>query len=260
MKRRQLLQYASATFVSTLGLGLASSSHSARSQAQAQSGPLTITSLGHTSFLFTGDGYRIVTNPFQASGCTAGYRESALAADLVLVSAKHLLDAGYTDNYAGVQILDEPGDFTTLGNLSVQGVSMPHDRVNGRRYGMNIAWVWQQAGVKVVHLGGAAAPIAIEDEILIGKPDVLFVPVGGGDKGYTPEEAVAAIDKLAPKVIVPTHYRTQAADDSCELGGVDEFISLMSGTPVTQGDSTLVLEAASLPSSEMRIEVLSYAF
>ena len=259
MKRRQLLKYASATFVGTLGLGLVSNVRSTQLSAQAQSGSLTITSLGHTSFLFSGGGQRIVVNPFKAVGCAAGYAEPAAAADLVLVSS-HLLDEGYTENYADAQILDEPGDFTTVSGLSVQGVSMPHDRLNGRRFGTNIAWVWNQAGVKVVHLGGAAAPIAIEDKILIGRPDVLLVPVGGGPKGYTPEEAVEAVQTLNPKVIIPMHYRTQAASDVCDLGGVDEFISLMSDTPVTQGDSILTLSAGSLPSSGMQIEVLSYAF
>ena len=46
MKRRQLLQYASASFIGTLGLGLVSSYQT----LQAQSGSLTITSLGHTAF------------------------------------------------------------------------------------------------------------------------------------------------------------------------------------------------------------------
>ena len=259
MKRRQLLQYASATFVGTLGLGLTSNSRSRQFQAQAQSGSLTITNLGHTAFLFSGGGQRILVNPFKAVGCTAGYTEPTVAADLVLAGS-HLLDEGYTANYPSTQVLDEPGDFTTTSGLSVQGVSMPHDRVNGRRYGMNIAWVWEQAGVKVVHLGGAAAPIAIEDKILIGRPDVLLVPVGGGPKAYTPEEAAEAIRTLNPKVIIPTHYRTGAAEGTCELVGVDEFVSLMANTPTTQGDNTLTVSPSSLPSSGMRIEVLSYAF
>ncbi|MFK8183483.1 MAG: MBL fold metallo-hydrolase [Phormidesmis sp.] len=259
MKRRQLLQYSSATFVGTLGLGLASNVRSPQLSAQAQSGSLTITSLGHTSFLFSGGGQRILVNPFKAAGCAAGYAEPTTAAELVLVSS-HLLDEGYTENYANAQVLDEPGDFTTASGLSVQGVSMPHDRLNGRRFGTNIAWVWNQAGIKVVHLGVAAAPIAIEDKILIGRPDVLLLPVGGGPKGYTAEEAVETIKTLNPKVIIPTHYRTQAASDSCELTGVNDFVALMPGTPVTQGDSILTLGAGSLPSSGMRIEVLSYAF
>jgi L-ascorbate metabolism protein UlaG (beta-lactamase superfamily) len=256
MKRRQLLQYASATFASTLGLGLASQ----YTAYQAQNSPLTITGLGHTAFLFAGGGKRVLVNPFRALGCTAGYAEPTASADLVLLSSR-LFDEGYlSDRYANTQVIDEPGDFT-VGGLAVQGVSMPHDRLNGRRFGTNIAWVWNQAGVRVVHLGGAAAPISIENKILIGRPDVLLVPVGGGPKAYTPEEAVEAVRALTPKIVIPTHYRTQAADaDSCEIVGVDQFVTLMAGTPVTQGDNTLSVSASGLPSSGMRIEVLSYAF
>lgn len=256
MKRRQLLQYASATFVSTLGLGLASQYQS----YQAQSGQLTITALGHTSFLFTGGGHSVLVNPFKAVGCTAGYAQPTASADLVLLSSR-LFDEGFlTDTYANTQVIDEPGDFTVNG-LAVQGISMPHDRLNGRRFGFNTAWVWNQAGVKIVHLGGAAAPISIEDRILIGRPDILLVPVGGGPKAYTPQEAAEAISSLNPKVVIPTHYLTQAADaGSCDLVGVGDFTALMAGTPVTQNGSTLSLNAGSLPSSGMRIEVLSYAF
>lgn len=259
MKRRQLLKYASATFVGTVGLGLATSVRSKGPQAHAQSGSLTITSLGHMAFLFSGGGQRVLVNPFKAVGCAEGYAEPTTAADLVLVSS-HLLDEGYTNNYSSAQVIDEPGDFTTPSGLSIQGVSMPHDRRNGRRFGMNIAWVWTQSGIKVVHLGGAAAPVAIEDKILIGRPDVLLVPVGGGPKGYTPEEAVEAVQTLNPKIVIPMHFRTQAASDSCDLGGVDDFISLMTDVAVTQGDNTLTVDASSFPSSGMRIEVLSYAF
>ncbi len=256
MKRRQLLQYASASFVGTLGLGLASGYQT----YQAQSGSLTITALGHTAFLFTGGGQRVLVNPFKAAGCTAGYAEPTAAADLVLLSSR-LFDEGFlTERYAKTQVLAEPGDYTVNG-LAVQGVSMPHDRLNGRRFGSNIAWVWNQAGVKIAHLGGAAAPMALEDKILIGRPDVLLVPVGGGPASYTAQEAVDTIKSLNPKIVIPTHYRTKAADaGSCDLVGVSDFISLMSGTPVTQGDNTLSVSASSLPSSGMRVEVLSYAF
>ncbi|MEM6867073.1 MAG: MBL fold metallo-hydrolase [Cyanobacteria bacterium P01_C01_bin.121] len=259
MNRRTLLKYAGATFVSTIGLGLASQYQSTQAQLIAPGGPLTITALGHTSFLFTGGGQRILVNPFKAIGCTAGYAEPAVGNDLILLSSR-LFDEGFlSDRYANNQVIDEPGDYTVNG-LSIQGVSMPHDRVNGRRFGTNVAWVWNQAGINVVHLGGAAAPISIEDKILIGRPDVLLVPVGGGPKAYTPEEAVEAVRSLNPRIVIPTHYRTQAADpDTCDIVGVDEFITLMAGTPVTQGDNTFSIGASNLPES-MRIEVLSYAF
>ncbi len=255
VNRRNLLKYAGAGFLSTVGLGLASKYQ----PYQAQTGPLTITALGHTAFLFVGSGHRVLVNPFKPVGCTAGYAEPKATAELVLVSSR-MFDEGFLNStYDNSQLLDEPGDYA-VGNLKVQGVSMPHDRIGGRRFGTNVAWAWNQSGINVVHLGGAAAPIAIEDRILLGRPDVLLVPVGGSAKAYTPEEAVAAVQSLNPKVVIPTHYRTQAADAACDIVGVEDFIALMPDVPVTRGDDTFSITPSALPSSGMRIEVLSYAF
>lgn len=253
MKRRQLLQNASAAFVGTLGLGIASSWQT----YQAQTGALQITSLGHMCFKFTGSGQTIITNPFDPRGCTQGYGQPSLnGADLVLVSSR-LLDEGFIPSDAsGVNLLDEPGAYEVNG-LNIQGVGMPHDREGGRRFGLNTAWLWTQAGVNVVHLGGAAAPIELEDKILIGRPDVLLVPVGGGPKAYTPDEAAAAIESLQPRVVIPTQFRTSAAGSSCELEAVEAFLNLMAGTPVDRVGSTLTVRPGSLPASGMRIKVLS---
>lgn len=264
MRRRNLLRYASAGFLSTLGLGLASSlqSYQAQNQTQnqAQSGSLSVQTLGHTAFLFTGGGRRILVNPFRQIGCTEGYAAPAAAADLVLISSS-LFDEGYlADNYTSAQVIDQPGIYEIRG-LNIQGISMPHDREGGRRFGMNIAWVWNQAGVKIAHLGGAAAPISLEDKILIGRPDVLLVPVGGGPKAYTPQEAVEAVRSLNPKLIIPTHYRTQAADgDACDIVAVDEFLTLMQGTSVNRTTGTLSVSPSGLPSDGMSIAVLNYPF
>lgn len=256
MNRRNLLKYAGAGFLSTVGLGLTSKYQT----SQAQTDPLTITALGHTAFLFAGSGQRILVNPFRPIGCTAGYAEPKVAADVVLTSSR-MFDEGFLNSsYDNTQLLDEPGDYT-VGGLEVQGVSMPHDRIGGRRFGINVAWAWNQSGINVVHLGGAAAPIAIEDRILLGRPDILLLPVGGGPKAYGPEEAVEAVRSLDPKIVIPTHYRTQAADaDACDIVGVEDFIALMPDIPVTRGDNTFSVSPSGLPGSGMQIEVLSYAF
>lgn len=258
MRRRHLLRYASAGFLSTLSLGLVSSLQSY--QAQTESGPLSVQTLGHTAFLFTGGGQRILVNPFRPIGCTEGYPAPTAAADLVLISSR-LFDEGYLEgSYANAQVLSQPGIYEIRG-LNIQGISMPHDREGGRRFGTNVAWVWNQAGVKIAHLGGAAAPIALEDKILIGRPDVLLVPVGGGPKAYTPQEAVEAVRSLNPKLVIPTHYRTQAADgDACDIVALDEFLTLMQETPVNRVNSTLSVSPSVLPSDGMRIAVLNYPF
>ncbi|HBQ99104.1 MAG TPA: Zn-dependent hydrolase, partial [Cyanobacteria bacterium UBA11691] len=99
----------------------------------------------------------------------------------------------------------------------------------------------------------------VEQKILIGRPDVVFIPVGGGPKAYSPEEAKAALEILKAKIVIPTHYQTQQADPQvCDLARVDEFLALMNGTTVQRiaGD-LLTLQANSLPNEGSQIKVLS---
>lgn len=253
MKRRQILAYAGAGLATTLFASLS---------ATAQSGEsLSIKWLGHTCFLFSSGKTRILVNPFRTLGCTAKYRAPKVETGLVLISSQ-LLDEGAIEGLPGKpQLIYEPGVYRYNG-IQVQGINTLHDRVNGRRFGNNVAWRWKQGGINILHLGGAAAPITIEQKILMGRPDVLLIPVGGGVKAYNPTEAQAAIQQLNPKLIIPTHYRTQAADsNSCDLVAVDQFLELMNGVPVRRANSdTVTLNAGNLPKTDRAIQLLSYKF
>jgi L-ascorbate metabolism protein UlaG (beta-lactamase superfamily) len=251
MKRRKLLGYAGAGIGATLGLGVLN-------QAQAQTAGVTIRSLGHTAFLFTGSGRRILVNPFRQIGCTAGFPSPAVPADIVMISSR-LFDEGYLNDLPGEpRVLTDPGVYD-FENLRVQGILTPHDREGGRRFGDNIVWKWTQGGVTIVHMGGAAAPLGVEEQILLGRPDIMLVPVGGGPKAFDAAEAVQAVQVLKPKVVIPTQYLTTAASDTCELAPVDEFLALMQGTPVTRASSgSLTVRPNDLPSQGMRIQVYQY--
>jgi L-ascorbate metabolism protein UlaG (beta-lactamase superfamily) len=259
MKRRQLMRYAGAGLLTTMGTVIAS--EFSPSLAQKTSSGLSVQWLGHTCFLFTGSGLRILVNPFRRIGCTAGYRPPKVAADLVLISSQ-LLDEGEIEGLPGdPQILYEPGAYKVSG-IQLQGISIAHDREGGRRFGSNVAWLWSQNGIKILHLGGAAAPLEIEQKILIGRPDLVLIPVGGGPKAYNPEEAKQAISALNPKMVIPTHYRTQAADSSnCEIVAVDEFLTLMDGMTVRRANSNAIaIKSSDLPDNGSVVQLLSYKF
>ncbi|MFM7449263.1 MAG: MBL fold metallo-hydrolase [Leptolyngbyaceae cyanobacterium] len=257
MKRRQLMGYAGTGLLAAVGTGLLVQ----LSPAQAQATGLKIQWLGHTSFLFTGSGQRILVNPFRTLGCTAGYRLPKVQTDLVLISSQ-LLDEGAVEILPGnPRLLYEAGVYQ-VGDLRIQGIRTDHDRIGGKRFGTNVVWQWKQGGLNILHLGGAAAPITLEQKILMGQPDVLLIPVGNGPKAYSPEEAKQAIALLQPKLVIPTHYRTQAADpETCDLVGLDQFLTLMQGTPVKRANSdTVTLTPGSLPKRGPEILVMSYSY
>lgn len=249
MQRRQFIQLAQGGLISTFTAAGAIALDRNLSPAYSQGGgSLSIQWLGHMSFLISGGGKTILTHPFKPAGCTANKPQPKASADLILISSR-LLDEGYTGWLQKTdRVLFQPGAYNVQG-LTIQGIRTDHDRIGGRRFGTNVAWQWQQAGIRILHLGGAAAPIEADQRILIGRPDVVIVPVGGGPKGYTAAEAQSVVSGLNPKIVIPCHYRTGKASDSCELSPVDEFLSLMSGTKVQRLGSSLQLTASSLPSS-----------
>lgn len=256
MRRRQVLYYAGASFFATLGAGLLAHLPG----VQAQEGSLSIQWLGHTCFVFKGGGQQILVNPFRPIGCTQGYPAPKVTADLVMISSR-LLDEGAIDNLAPNQrLLFEPGVYQ-LGNIQIQGIRMERRLENGRWFPNNIAWRWPQAGINILHLGGAATPITLEQRILMGQPDLLIVPVGNGAKAYSPDQAIAAIQVLNPKLVIPCHYRTAAADaNTCDLVDLQAFLDRVTAFPIRRTNSnTLSLTRANLPTTGPVIQVLGSA-
>ena len=187
---------------------------------------LILKSFGHSQFLIKGNDKSILINPFKAVGCASQFRESLnIEKDLILASSR-LADEGYNPN--NDLMFFEPGTYE-YDNLIFNGISVPHDRLNGRRYGNATVWTWNQSNFKIVHMGGAAGDITFEDQIIINRPDILFISIGGGIKSYTGKEARNIVEILNPKIIVPVHFlNTKKNIDDCDFSNEDEFLENIS--------------------------------
>ena len=187
---------------------------------------LILKSFGHSQFLIKGNDKSILINPFKAVGCASQFRESLnIEKDLILASSR-LADEGYNPN--NDLMFFEPGTYE-YDNLIFNGISVPHDRLNGRRYGNATVWTWNQSNFKIVHMGGAAGDITFEDQIIINRPDILFISIGGGIKSYSGKEAINIVEILNPKIIVPVHFlNTKKNIDDCDFSNEDKFLENIS--------------------------------
>ena len=187
---------------------------------------LILKSFGHSQFLIKGNGKSILINPFKAVGCASQFKESLnIEKDLILASSR-LADEGYNPNNDLMFV--EPGTYE-YNDLIFNGISIPHDRLNGRRYGNATVWTWNQSDFKIVHMGGAAGDITFEDQIVINRPDILFISIGGGIKSYTGKEASNIIEILNPKIIVPVHFLNPKKNiDDCDFSDEDIFLENIS--------------------------------
>jgi L-ascorbate metabolism protein UlaG (beta-lactamase superfamily) len=85
-------------------------------------------------------------------------------------------------------------------------------------------------GLRFAHLGDFGQPaLRPEQREAIGAVDVLLMPVGGGPT-IGGADAAALVRELAPRLVVPMHYRTAALNF---LDPPDAFLDAL-GATVTQ--------------------------
>jgi len=209
--------------------------------------------LGHAAFLITSDtGLKIITDPYKTDE-RLKYGEINESADIVTTSHQH----GDHNNVAAVG--GNPEVVSGAVKEKVKGIefsSIPtyHDDARGTSRGENTIYCFEVDGMKLCHLGDLGHQLSDEQVAQVGKVDVLLVPVGGG---YTIDASTASqiCNKLAPRVIIPMHYKTDRLD--FPITGVDEF--LHGKNNVTRLDTSEVeLKKENLPEST-RIIVLKPA-
>jgi L-ascorbate metabolism protein UlaG (beta-lactamase superfamily) len=166
---------------------------------------------GQSSFLITADsGVRVITDPYVTWG-PFKYAPVGEAADVVTVSHDHL-DHNHLESILGAPVvLREPGEWEIRG-VKFSGIPSFHDGHGGAERGENTIFRIVTDTVVTVHLGDLGH---IPDAALvkaIGPVDVLLIPVGGH---YTIDSAMASAvcEILAPRIIVPMHFRNRGWDN-----------------------------------------------
>jgi L-ascorbate metabolism protein UlaG (beta-lactamase superfamily) len=193
---------------------------------------------GQSAFLLSGS-KRVFVDPFgsmdglAARGLKFDYPPiEGVEADLVLVTHEHG-DHNQVDVVGG-----SPGVVRGAGTHEsavgeVLGVSSEHDDVAGTKRGANTILRFELDGLVLAHLGDFGQPaLRPEQREALGRVDVVFMPVGGGPT-IGGEPAAAVVRELAPRLVVPMHYATEAVNF---LEPPDAFLDAL-GAQVERVDS-----------------------
>ncbi len=206
--------------------------------------------LGHAGFhIVSPKGLRTVTDPF---GVSVPYPPVSLTCDVVTVSHEHDDHNDLTGLEGDPKVLRglDPGTKRALRldviQEDVRFLTVPsfHDDDEGRKRGENAIFILDVAGTRVVHLGDLGHELGPETLKEMGRCDVLLAPVGGfyTIDGQTAARVVAA---LAPKVVVPMHYKTHHIED-WPISGPEAFLGYM-GTVRRLGRDGFSLDIDRLP-------------
>jgi L-ascorbate metabolism protein UlaG (beta-lactamase superfamily) len=218
--------------------------------------------LGQSAFLVSGS-KTVLIDPF---GAATGERLAArgmefryppiegISADLVLVTHEHSDHNGVEAAGGAPAVLR-----STAGRLEspvgeVLAIASEHDDRAGTARGPNTIFCLTLDGVRLCHLGDFGQPaLRPEQREAIGDVDVLFVPVGGGPT-IGGEDAAELARSLAPRVVFPMHYRTEAVGF---LEPADAFLDALGGPVERPEASEIELDGAFATQSETVVVLLA---
>ena len=161
---------------------------------------IKLTWLGHSCFKLEEDGFVVVFDPMK-DGSVPGVRPVREKADLVLCSHGH-------GDHNAAELIDV-SDAKEESPFRIIPMSSFHDDAEGKKRGLNTIYMLDDGTLRVAHMGDIGCiPDALVLKVLQGV-DLLLMPVGGH---YTlePDDAAKLVKMIAPKVVIPMHYRTDS--------------------------------------------------
>jgi L-ascorbate metabolism protein UlaG (beta-lactamase superfamily) len=201
-------------------------------------------------FTLIAGGKTLVIDPFNDD---IGYPRPRVSPDAIVVSHEHF-DHSNVNLCSGtpkvIRCLADEGKTWAkveeqVGPVRITGVPSYHDGEQGGARGKNTITIYEVEGLRIVHLGDLGHLLTDDQLRVIGRVDVLLIPVGGH---YTigPAEAEIVIGQLGPKVVIPMHFKTEV-NASWPIGTLDSFIkgrtqAVRKGASVTITPATLPVE------------------
>ena len=199
----------------------------------ARSRTLTIQWLGHAAFLLTSSkGTKVLMDPHGRD-----YLPPAVFPHVVTTSHLHgnhsfvWMAQGNPIVLHGLNTRD--GDWNhihrTIRDVSIYTVPAYHDSQMGLARGRNAIFIVSMDGICIAHLGDLGHLLSEAQLKVMGKIDVLLVPLGQGRSRITSEDAAKLVAQVKPKVVIPHHYRWE--------GFVDEFARVFPRVRKLNGNS-----------------------
>jgi L-ascorbate metabolism protein UlaG (beta-lactamase superfamily) len=179
--------------------------------AAAAAPTLALEWMGHSTFQITSSkGTRILTDPHGAFDLP----RPTLPQHIVTTSHQHgphnsvhmapgtpVIFHGLTpsgDNWQKIS--------TTIRDVSVYVVPAFHDKSQGMQRGKNAIFVFRVDDICIAHLGDLGHLLTPDQLKMMGKIDILLVPIAGGYFTVTPAEAKEVTKQVNPKIAIPMHF------------------------------------------------------
>lgn len=199
---------------------------------------------GHAAVGLNGRGPAVLMDPYEPQAFNGRLKYSPIPDrwEVVVVSHEHLDHNYIAPSFGTPHVVRGPGTFS---GLDFQALVTPHGDAGGTVDFETRMTRFVMEDMVFVHPGDVGVVPAPETCAVLRPVDLLFLPVGGH---FTvgPQDARRVLNALAPRVVVPIHYKTAYAD--LAIGPLEDFLAVAGTVPVRRFSTGEVeISAGTLP-------------
>lgn len=206
---------------------------------------------GHACFEIGGS-VQVVTDPHD--GKSLGIGPPKVKGDIILISHDHFdHNCAKLVKKQDASVLTAPV-MTVEQGVRVEGLEASHDDADGAKRGKITMFRFELDGMSFCHLGDLGHDLDDATVERISPLDFLFVPVGDV---FTigPSTAKTIVDRIAPRVAIPMHYRMPGL--SLSIRPVQDFLALCGKDQVVKVGNEVDFAPEDLPSSGTEVWLFS---
>lgn len=181
---------------------------------------MEITYLGAGCVRLAGKQLSIVCDPYDES---YGLGKVGAKADVVTHSV-----VGGLSTIGEAKVFDMPGEYEVKGAVLTGVPAKRHTDEGGANATVFSILI---DGVNVVVTGNISGKLEAKQVELLGKVDVLVVPVGNRGLTLDAQGASEVVTQLEPSYVVPVHYADEATTYPVEQDGVELFLKELGAAP-----------------------------
>ncbi|MFQ5850033.1 MAG: MBL fold metallo-hydrolase [Candidatus Binatia bacterium] len=191
--------------------------------ATNNTGSVVIRWFGHATFQITSSkGTRILTDPHIRDYLPV----PTLPQHIVTTSHNHTphsniwMARGKPVILEGLSHLDDDWKaiHRIIRDVSVYTVPAYHDKSQGLQRGKNAIFVFRVDDICIAHLGDLGHRLTKVQLKMLGKIDILLVPIAGGMYTVPADEAREVTKQVNPRIAVPMHYSWEDAAEEFTRG------------------------------------------
>ena len=182
---------------------------------------MDITNFGVGCVKLSGKNLNVLCDPY---GDEVGLGKLNTKADVVTLSTESIK---YSDK--DKIVIDGPGEYEVKGAMIAGVPAQLHLDEDGRRGTVYSILV---DGINIVVLGNIAGKLDNKQLEILGKVDVLIVPVGGHGLTLDAEGAAELVSQFEPSYVIPVHYDDIKTQYPVPQDGVDLFLKEVGASDV----------------------------